>query len=84
MQIVAGKSFTCGIDIDQRVTCWGLLAAEVPGLYEQITAAKNGHFACGIMTNQRLNCWGEQFSLLYEALGHPHVVAPICYIVVLQ
>lgn len=64
MQLVAGMFFTCGINIEQRVICWGFIRgpSEVDSLFVQITAGSD--FACGVMTSKKVVCWGDTRELI--------------------
>ena len=60
VQITAGFGFTCGINIDQELLCWGrLLDKSYPGKFTQISAGY--HFLCGVMADGNLNCWGASY-----------------------
>jgi len=60
VQITAGFGFTCGINIEQEVLCWGrLLEKSYPGKFTQISAGY--HFLCGVMTDGNLKCWGATY-----------------------
>jgi hypothetical protein len=63
VQLVTGRSFSCGMTPDQTVFCWGSIKGYIPGLYEQITAAGSGNVGCGVMTNGQINCWGKIFAV---------------------
>lgn len=57
VQVVSAPSFSCGVTIDQSVTCWGdFINHDVEGQYTQISAG--GYAACGIMTDGTVKCWG--------------------------
>ena len=60
VQVVAGQSFSCGIDIDQSVICWGgkSVTKNPPGLFKQLSADSSAQFACGILIDNSISCWG--------------------------
>lgn len=58
VQIISAMYFSCGINLDQSVHCWGRLPDQhISGLYTQITGGK--HYACGVLTDGNINCWGH-------------------------
>ena len=60
VQITAGFGFTCGINIEQELLCWGrLLDKSYPGKFTQISAGY--HFLCGVLADGNLNCWGASY-----------------------
>ena len=60
VQVVSGQSFSCGIDVDQAVMCWGGMSVpkNPPGLFKQVSADSSSHFACGILIDNSISCWG--------------------------
>ena len=58
VQIIAGSAYGCGLNIDQRVVCWGSFKDyNVPGFYTQISGADM--YGCGIKTDSSIGCWGS-------------------------
>ena len=60
LSISAGGRFTCGIQTDHSVSCWGdnlYGQAEAPaGQFVQVSAG--AFHACGILPSRRVVCWG--------------------------
>lgn len=79
VQVVSGQFFSCGINIEQRVECWGQIdvgtsSKEIPGLYTQLTASR---FAvCGVMTDGRIHCWGHSAAILGARTLQAEAVRP--------
>ena len=74
MQLVAGMFFTCGINIEQKVVCWGFIRSpsDIDGLFVQITAGSD--FACGVMTNKKISCWGDTRELIPARDSHSEYI----------
>ena len=57
----AGDQFTCSLDADGHLACWGKVSAfQIPipstGIFDQLDLGK-AH-ACGLGMNRRATCWG--------------------------
>eukprot|EP01038_Epipyxis_sp_PR26KG_P014147 gene14147-18985_t len=59
IQITAGRSFTCGVTIDQTLHCWGQISGSIPGLFKQISADPSEAYFCGVMIDGTLYCYGH-------------------------
>lgn len=61
VQIITASKFACGVTIDQRVLCWGILYADkihqIEGLYTQLSGSRD--FACGVLVDGNINCWPD-------------------------
>ena len=77
VQVVAGQSFSCGIDIDQSVICWGgkIVTKNPPGLFKQLSADSSAQFACGILIDNSISCWG-----MIEEYAHNIIISFYFYI----
>ena len=57
VQIISGE-YGCGLNIDQRVVCWGSFKdIEILGFYTQISGAN--FYGCGIKVDNTIGCWGS-------------------------
>ena len=56
VQVVTGRQYGCGINLDQSVSCWGLMAAP-QGLFTQLTG--EDFFVCGVMVDNSVRCSGN-------------------------
>lgn len=56
VQVVTGKQYGCGINLDQTVTCWGYMPAPT-GLFTQLVG--EDFYLCGLQTDNRITCNGN-------------------------
>ncbi|MEO7096874.1 MAG: hypothetical protein ABI175_26685 [Polyangiales bacterium] len=66
LQIVAGRSFTCGITRQHTVRCWGTVNSvmtnapvTVPGLANIKALGAGTYHACAVTTAGAVKCWGR-------------------------
>ncbi|CAM9237682.1 unnamed protein product [Hapterophycus canaliculatus] len=57
VQVTAGDRHTCGIKIDQTVSCWGHMRFAPQGLFQQLSVG--GHHTCGLRREGTAVCWGD-------------------------
>ena len=57
--IAAGDYFTCALDVEGKITCWGDGAAATPpaGTFTDLDAAYLQ--ACAVATDGSITCWGD-------------------------
>lgn len=60
LQVSAGDRHTCGIKIDQTVSCWGHMGFWPPGLFQQLSVG--GHHTCGLRREGTAVCWGDDLA----------------------
>lgn len=61
-EIAAGHSHTCGLTLDNKLWCWGLvnpygLVSGIPG-GNITTVVAGGHHACALNHENKARCWG--------------------------
>jgi alpha-tubulin suppressor-like RCC1 family protein len=57
IQLSAGDAQTCGVRLDSRIVCWGMLPHEPPGRFQQVSVGAN--HACALTEAGAINCWGN-------------------------
>ncbi|CAM9250422.1 unnamed protein product, partial [Scytosiphon promiscuus] len=60
VQVTAGDRHTCGIKIDQTVSCWGYMRSAPRGLFQQLSIG--GHHTCGLLREGTIVCWGDDLA----------------------
>jgi hypothetical protein len=72
VQVIAGESYGCGLNLEQMVLCWGGLGkVNVRGMYTQITGGDL--YGCGVMTDASIKCWGSLHVLPPEGNRFIHI-----------
>ncbi|CAM9374085.1 unnamed protein product, partial [Ectocarpus sp. 12 AP-2014] len=60
VQVSAGNRHTCGIKIDQTVSCWGHMPFSPRGFFQQLSVG--GHHTCGLRREGTAVCWGDDIA----------------------
>ena len=56
VQVVTGKHYGCGINLDQTATCWGVMS-KPEGLFSQLTG--EDFYMCGLRIDSSVVCYGS-------------------------
>jgi len=59
-KVSAGDRHTCGIKVDQTISCWGHMRFSPPGLFQQLSVG--GHHTCGLRREGTAVCWGDDLA----------------------
>ena len=75
--ISAGDFYTCGVQSDGRLACWGYneygQATPPAGRFSQVSAG--GYYTCGVQSNGIITCWGYG----YEPDNQPDIFLPLLF-----
>ena len=61
IQLSAAEFATCGVNLDERVRCWGQHASDPPPSMAFLQVSCGSYHCCGVRHDESLHCWGMDF-----------------------
>lgn len=60
VKVSAGDKHTCGVKVDQTLSCWGKTRVAPRGLFQQLSVG--AHHTCALRREGSAVCWGDNIS----------------------
>ncbi|CAM9805650.1 unnamed protein product [Chrysoparadoxa australica] len=77
IQVSAGDTHTCGVKVDQGISCWGASEQAPEGLYQQVSVGS--HHSCALSLDGQAICWGDNgYGAITDTPTHKEFVQLSC------